>query len=74
VVSDSPVPRRSDSGRTWPWFVLGLIVLATVLAMIMLPRSSGDDEVGERGPSARPQSDTRPMPPPAVARTRGLAA
>jgi hypothetical protein len=54
--------------------VLCLIVVATVLAMIMLPRSSADDEVGERGPSARPQSDTRPMPPPAVARTRGLAA
>ena len=73
-MSDSSALRRRDSGRTWPWFVLGLIVIATVLAIMMLPRSSADDEVGERGPTVRPQSDTRPMPPPAVARTRGLAA
>lgn len=73
-MSDPYALRRRDTHRTWGWCAFGLIVLATALALFVLPRSSRQNEVGSRGPTVRPQSDTRPMPPPSVARTRGLAA
>ena len=73
-MSDSYALRRRDAQHPWAWFAFGLIVLVTVLALFVLPRRSSRVEVGSRGPTVRPQSDTRPMPPPAVARTRGLAA
>jgi len=73
-MSDSFALRSLDTHRTWAWFALGLFVLAAVLAMFMLPRSSRAEEIGARGPTVRRQSNTRPMPPPSVARTRSLAA
>ena len=72
-MSDSYLLRRRDPYRTWAWFAFGLIVFAMVLAFV-LPHSTRRDVAGSRGPTVRPQSDTRPMPPPSVARTRGLAA
>ena len=74
-MSDSFALRRRDTHRTWAWFALGLIVLAAVLALFMLPRSSSPERESARAARrVRPQSNTRPMPPPSVARTRGLAA
>ena len=64
---------RRDTQRAWAWFAVGLILLATMLALFMRPRHSSPDEMGPHGPAVRPQSNTRPMPPPSVARTRGLA-
>ena len=71
-MSDSYALRRRDTHRLSAWFAFGLIVLATLLALL-LPRATSRDEVGSRGPTVRPQSNTRPTPP-NVARTRGLAA
>jgi hypothetical protein len=71
-MSDSYLLRR-DSQRGWAWFAVGLIVLVTVLALFMRPRRLGLDDAGPHGPAVRPQSESRPMPPPAVARSRGLA-
>ena len=73
-MSDSYVLRRRATHHTWALVAFGLIVLATVLALVVRPRSPSRDAIGSRGPTVRPQSDTRPMPPPSVARTRGLAA
>jgi hypothetical protein len=67
-------PLRRGTQRPWIWFAFGLIVVAMVLTLAVLPRGNRRAVAGSRGPTARPQSDTRPMPPPAVARTRGLAA
>ena len=73
-MSDSFALRRLDTPRTWAWFAVGLIVLAAVFVLFMLPRRASPDQSGARGPTVRPQSNTRPMPPPSVARTRSLAA
>ena len=73
-MTDAYALRRRDTHRSWAWFAFGLIVLAAVLALFVLPRSSSQDEVGPHGPTVRPQSNTRPLPPPSVARTRGQAA
>ena len=54
--------------------VFGLIVFVMVLTLAVAPRGTRRTLPGVRGPAVRPQSDTRPMPPPAVARLRGLAA
>ena len=71
-MSDSYLLRR-DVQRAWAWFAVGLIVLATALAVFVSPRASRRDDAGQHGPAVQPQSDTRPMPPPSVARTRALA-
>ena len=73
-MSDSFALRRLDTPRTWAWLALGLILMATMLVLFLLPRRGSADQNGERGPTVRPQSNTRPMPPPSVARTRSLAA
>jgi len=72
-MSVSSVLHRRDTHPTWAWFAIGVFVLVAVLVLFVLPRRSSGDEI-ERGPSLHPQSDTRPMPPPSVARMRGLAA
>jgi len=73
-MSDSYPLRRRDTHPTWAWLVFGIIVLAMVLALSVHPHGTSRHLTGARGPSVRPQSDSRPMPPPSVARTRGLAA
>ncbi|BCS31864.1 hypothetical protein TBR22_A10670 [Luteitalea sp. TBR-22] len=64
----------ASSTPRWVWLTLGLIILLTLLVVFALPSARNDDEVGERGPGVRPQSDVGPPPPPSVARTRTLAA
>ena len=71
---DSSALHRRETPCQWVWLALGLMVLAAVLVLFAFPGSSSDDEIGPAGPTVRPQSDTRPMPPPSVARTRPLAA
>jgi len=73
-MSDSYPLRRRDTHPTWPWFAFGIIVLAMVLALFVRPHGASRRLAGSRGPTVRPQSDSRPMPPPSVARSRGLAA
>ena len=63
-MSVSSALHRRDTHPTWAWFAIGLFVLVAVLVLFVLPRRSSGDEVGARGPTVRPQSDTRPMPPP----------
>ena len=72
-MSVSSALHRSNRQPTWAWLAIGVFVLVAVLVLFVLPRRSNGDEV-ERAPSVLPQSDTRPMPPPSVARMRGLAA
>ena len=64
---------RREAHPTWAWLAIAVFVFVAVLVLFVLPRRSSGDEI-QRGPSLRPQSDTRPMPPPSVARMRGLAA
>ena len=71
---DSSALHRRDTPYHWVWLALGLMVLAAVLVRFALPGSSSDKDFGPPGPTVRPQSNTRPMPPPSVARTRPLAA
>ena len=72
-MSVSSALHRRDTHPTWAWLAIGVFVLVAVLVLFVLPRRSGGDEA-ERGPAVHPQSETRPMPPPPVARLRGLAA
>lgn len=73
-MSESFLLRRRDTYHPWAWLAVGVIVLGMVLALFMRPHGANRHAAGSRGPTVRPQSDTRPMPPPPVARTRGLAA
>lgn len=67
------VLHRRDTRSTWVWLALALCVLATLLVMFAGP-STTEGGIGQPRPTLRPQSNTRPMPPPSVARSRGLAA
>lgn len=65
---------RLDSRRTWLWLAVGLIAMSALLASFAPRRQGRVGPIGAGGPTVRPQSETRPMLPPSVARMRALAA
>ena len=72
-MSDFYPLRRRDVHQTWARVVFGLIIVGMVLTLLVLPRGTRQTARGVRGPTVRPQSDTQPLPPPSLARTRSLA-